>query len=170
MVADMGFQKGVLLFCHHSPLRRTRGRPGQQQLVIGGTDAEMADLRRGQSAAPDDAIARHPRPTGFYKELPHAVGEGDEAPYHGRVANPKSMAVSVRDLNARPVAIGLTRVVQETLHEPVDSGLPQQVVGISQGEVIGDVPAAGQARSLLSLLCLSVQYDPRSPGIHKESS
>ena len=111
----------------------------------------VPDLGRGQPAAADESIAWHAGPTGFDKEFAHAIGERDEAADHGRIADPKAVVVGARHLNCGALAVGFTGVVQKARHEPIDSRRAQQIVGISQGNVVGHIPAASAARSQLSL-------------------
>src|ERR1051326_4362021 len=61
------------------------------------------------------------------------------------------MTVGVGDLNTRAGAVCVTREIREARDEPIDTRLAQKIVGIAQREVLGDVAAPRETRSLLGL-------------------
>ena len=69
------------------------------------------------------------------------------------------MSLLRRNLNTRTRAICVARQYREFGNEPIDSGLSQQIIRISQRQVVGNVFASGKPRLPLSLQqCCSPRF------------
>jgi len=109
---------------------------------VGLRAAEMAEPSEREAAAAHKTVRRGPRPTRLDGQTSHPVTKTDRRAHDIRPAKRKAVRLDSFDGDGVADAVGDGRVLDQSLEEPIDAGLPDQVVGSLKVEVLGDVPAA----------------------------
>ena len=77
----------------------------QPKLFTCGFDSDVFDVAASQPASADKTITRRARPAHFHQKHPHAVGQTQATPDHGRVTHFETVSLVFRDLYAAAGAV-----------------------------------------------------------------
>src|SRR6266567_1096083 len=109
----------------------------------------MPNVAAGKTTSANNAIARRPRPTCFYEQGTHPVGESQPSSNHRRRPNAEAITLVICDREARADSIRFACESSKTCYQPLNSGFAQQIVGVAQRKIFRNVFAASQAGLLL---------------------
>src|SRR5688500_17770028 len=90
------------------PMRLAFGQRRQQQLYVRATASEMFNVRAGQAATANNAVARSTRPATLNRELANAAPQRHLPAHHSGVATRKPVRLFLLDLNSGAGAICLS--------------------------------------------------------------
>src|SRR4030095_16293863 len=102
----------------------------------------MPEICAGKTPAPNDAIARSTRPTRFYNQSAYSVLQREYSSNHRRVTDFETMPVLMIHFKTTANTIKFSCDGRKARKQPLDAGSAQQIIRISQGQILDEISAS----------------------------